>query len=193
MVDSPAQVTSPTLSELYREGVKAFRGFLQALSEDDCRVIHLEQVHLPDLLDEYGRIHIWGSTFIAQKKYDPSAGSDHDSTSSVSAESDVDSDDDVKYQNNRMPKIRLLVQLILEQIGSLFDFSALRRRQKITDKHIISIDSKPHVSAPSNSDTLPLSTCLTSADESHVTEKVFQDPDANEGAVLGVGKADENN
>lgn len=60
MVDSPAQATSPTLSELYREGVKAFRGFLQALSEDNCRVIHLEQVHLPDLLDEYGRIHIWG-------------------------------------------------------------------------------------------------------------------------------------
>lgn len=91
-----------------------------------------------------------------------------------------------------MPKICLLVQLILEQIRSLFDFSALRRRQKTTDKHIISTDSKPHVSAPSNSDTVPLSTCLSSTDESHVAEKVFQDPDANEGAVLGAGKADEN-
>lgn len=78
-----------------------------------------------------------------------------------------------------MPKIRLLVQLILEQIGSLYDFSALRRSQTITDKHLIFIVSKPHVSTPSDSDTLPLSTCLSSTDESHVAEKVFQDPDAN--------------
>ncbi|KAF5122309.1 hypothetical protein E5D57_012786 [Metarhizium anisopliae] len=147
MAGYSANVTGPTLSESYREGLELFREFLLALSEDDCRVIHLEQ-------------------------YDPIAGSDHDSISSVSADSDIDSDGDVKYQYNRMPKIRLLVQQILEQIRSLYDLSALLRRQKITDKYISSIDSKP--SAPGNSSNLPLSICLSSADESHVVEKVLQ-------------------
>lgn len=73
-----------------------------------------------------------------------------------------------------MPKIRLLVQQILEQIALLYDLSALLRRPRITDKYISSIDSKSHVSAPGNPDTLPLSMCLSSADESHVVEKVLQ-------------------
>ena len=40
--------------------MQAFREFLLALGEGDCRVIHLEQVHLPDILEEYGRARIWG-------------------------------------------------------------------------------------------------------------------------------------
>ncbi|MBE3049595.1 hypothetical protein IMZ48_45295 [Candidatus Bathyarchaeota archaeon] len=31
-----------------------------ALSEENCRVVHLEQVNVPAILDEYGRAKIWG-------------------------------------------------------------------------------------------------------------------------------------
>lgn len=60
MAGYSTNVTSPTLSESYQEGLKSFRAFLLALSEEGCRVIQLEQVHLPDLLEECGRIKIWG-------------------------------------------------------------------------------------------------------------------------------------
>jgi len=73
-----------------------------------------------------------------------------------------------------MPKIRLLVQQMLEQIQSLYDLSSLLRRPKIADKYIRSINSKSNTAKLSDSDTLPLSVGFSSSDESHIVEKVLQ-------------------
>ncbi|RMJ14895.1 hypothetical protein CDV36_005439 [Fusarium kuroshium] len=118
------------------------------------------------------------STSIAERKYDPVLGSDQDSISSVSADdsdsdsgSGSDSDDDGQPRRNRMPKIRLLVQQITDQIRSLYDLSSLLRRPRITDKYIRSVSSK---SPTATSDTLPLMVSFSKLDESHIIEKVLQ-------------------
>lgn len=100
--------------------------------------------------------------------------SDYDSISSVSADSDSDSNDDRKKQQYRMPKIRLLVQQTLEQIRSLYELSALLRRPKIADKFIRSVNSKPHIATLNSPDHLPLSVGFSRFDETHVVEKVLQ-------------------
>jgi hypothetical protein len=51
---------APSLSESYGECIQSFGRFLLALSKEDCCVIHLEQIHLPEILEEYGRVKIWG-------------------------------------------------------------------------------------------------------------------------------------
>ncbi|KAI8719837.1 C2H2-type domain-containing protein [Fusarium sp. LHS14.1] len=119
---------------------------------------------------------------IAERKYDPLLGPDHDSISSVSADdsdsgsgsysdSDTDSDDDGQPRPKRMPKICLLVRQIADQIRSLYDLSSLLRRPRIADKYIRSVGSK---SCIATSDTLPLMVSFNKLDESHVIEKVLQ-------------------
>lgn len=49
-----------SLSELYIECIQSFAEFLVVLDEKDCRVICLQQVHLPEILEEYGRVKVWG-------------------------------------------------------------------------------------------------------------------------------------
>ncbi|KAJ5598652.1 hypothetical protein N7537_008736 [Penicillium hordei] len=53
-------VSGPSLSELYIECIQSFGEFLLALSDKDCRVICLGQVHLSEILEEYGRTKVWG-------------------------------------------------------------------------------------------------------------------------------------
>lgn len=60
MEGSSAPADPASLCESYQKCIDAFRTFILALGEDSCRVIHLEQVHLPDILDQYGRAKIWG-------------------------------------------------------------------------------------------------------------------------------------
>lgn len=60
MAGFPIQENDPSLSELYIECIKSIGIFLMALSEENCRVIWLEQVHLQGILEEYGRMKIWG-------------------------------------------------------------------------------------------------------------------------------------
>lgn len=55
------QVSGPSLSQSYLDCIQSFSSFVLALSEDNCLVIRLEQVHLPDILEEYGRTRIWGN------------------------------------------------------------------------------------------------------------------------------------
>ncbi|KAJ3471850.1 hypothetical protein MRS44_001949 [Fusarium solani] len=132
--------------------------------------------HDNDLKDLVEAIFMRLATFIAEKKYDPVIGSDHDSISSVSADdsdtgSDSGSDADDQPRRNRMPKIRLLVQQITDQIRSLYDLSSLLQRPRIADKYIRSVSSKSHTAA---SDTLPLMVCFSKLDESHAIEKILQ-------------------
>ncbi|KAJ5773290.1 C2H2 type zinc finger domain protein [Penicillium paradoxum] len=222
MTDLSARASGPPLSESYLECIQSFGLFVQALSEDDCRVVHLEQIQLSEILEGYGRIKIWGdqskaelparargslddtlrhddelrslvqgiltrlkailgqgkshnsTTYIARRKYDPAVGSDHDSISSVSANSDSDSDEGGEHQRHRMPKICLLVQQTLEQIRSLFDLSALLRRPKIADKYIRSVDSKSHTATLSDPEILPINLGFSSSDEGHIVEKMLQ-------------------
>jgi hypothetical protein len=54
------RASSPSLSELYVECIQSFGEYLLVLSEKDCRVIRLGQVHLPEILEEYGRTKVWG-------------------------------------------------------------------------------------------------------------------------------------
>jgi hypothetical protein len=53
-------VSGSSLSELYIECIQSFGEFLLVLSEKDCRIICLGQVHLSKILEEYGRIKVWG-------------------------------------------------------------------------------------------------------------------------------------
>lgn len=114
------------------------------------------------------------ATYIAGRKHNPVLGSDHDSISSVSADSDSGSNDDGEHQHYRMPKIRLLVQQTLEQIRSLYDMSALLRRPKIADKYIRSVNSRSHIATLNKPDHLPLSVGFSRSDEAHIVEKVLQ-------------------
>lgn len=60
MTGLTAPDSGSSLSESYIECIQSFGKFVLALDEKDCRVIHLEQVDLPEILEEYGRIKIWG-------------------------------------------------------------------------------------------------------------------------------------
>jgi len=73
-----------------------------------------------------------------------------------------------------MPRIRLLIQQILEQIQSLYDLSALLRRPKITDKYIRSMKSKNGPGTNDSPDAIPLGVALDIADERHGIEKIAQ-------------------
>ncbi|RYP17412.1 hypothetical protein DL765_004542 [Monosporascus sp. GIB2] len=114
------------------------------------------------------------ATSIARKKFDLVVGSENDSTSSASTDTDFSSDDVGEYRSRRVPKICLLVQQIFEQVRSLYDLSSLLRRPNTADKYIRSTPSKPDTAALGDSDTLPLSVGFSSSDESHVLEKVLQ-------------------
>ncbi|KAL6359034.1 hypothetical protein LRP88_09232 [Fusarium phalaenopsidis] len=119
------------------------------------------------------------ATSIAERKCDPVIGSDQDSISSVSADdsdtdSDPDLDDDGQPRPKRMPKIRLLVQQIADQIRSLYDLSSLLRRPRIADKYLRSVNSKSHTTASDQPVTLPLMVSFSKLDESHIIEKVLQ-------------------
>ena len=60
MAGSSTAANPASLSEWYEDCMQAFREFLLALGETNCRAIRLEQVHLPEILEEYGRAKIWG-------------------------------------------------------------------------------------------------------------------------------------
>ncbi|KAF4336913.1 transcriptional repressor tup1 [Fusarium beomiforme] len=209
------QPGATSLSKLYSECMRHFQSFLLTLSETDCRVIHLGQVVLPEILEQYGRIKIWGdqskadfperargslddtlrkdeelrslvqailrrleglltqATNIASRKYDPDMGSDYDSISSVSADSDSSSLNEEEDTGNRMPKICLLVNQITEQIRSLFDLSALLRRPKVKDKYIRSIGSEK-TSNLDSSETSSLASAFIGLDERHIVQKTLQ-------------------
>ncbi|KAJ6178050.1 C2H2 type zinc finger domain protein [Penicillium mononematosum] len=73
-----------------------------------------------------------------------------------------------------MPKIRLLVQQMLEQIRSLYELSALLRRPKISDKYIRSVNSNSKGATLNDQDSLPLDVSFSHYDEGHIVEKVLQ-------------------
>jgi hypothetical protein len=114
------------------------------------------------------------ATCIAKRKYDLVVGSERDSISSVSADSDSDSNEDGDNQPHRVPKIRLLVQQVLEQVRSLYELSALLRRPKVADKYIRSVNSKSNTATMGDRDSLPLNVCFSNFDEDHIMEKVLQ-------------------
>ena len=60
MASSSASAAPAPLSELYGTCMDAFKNLLLSLGKKDCRVVRLEQVHLPAILEEYGRAKIWG-------------------------------------------------------------------------------------------------------------------------------------
>lgn len=60
MMALSTRAPGPSLSELYQECIQSFGEFLLVLSEKDCRVIHLKQVHLSEIMEEYGRTKVWG-------------------------------------------------------------------------------------------------------------------------------------
>ncbi|KAM7210735.1 C2H2 type zinc finger domain protein [Rhypophila decipiens] len=115
---------------------------------------------------------------VAKRKWDSGAGTDQDSVSSVSAESssDLDSDaDDRVRPRQTMPKIKLLVRQIFEQIQSLYDLSSLLRRPKIVDRYIRSLPkSGTRTVTESFPEELTLSAAFAIWDEKHVHEKLQQ-------------------
>ncbi|KAM0418719.1 hypothetical protein ACHAPT_012317 [Fusarium lateritium] len=51
---------APSLSKSYAECIRLFEAFLWALKDENCRVVHLKQVSLIEMSDNYGRARIWG-------------------------------------------------------------------------------------------------------------------------------------
>src|SRR5690606_39439181 len=100
------------------------------------------------------------------------------SISSVSVDSDATTDDDAedngRHPRRSMPKIRLLVQQIVEQIRSLYDLSSLLRRPGVLDRYIRSVSSRSNAPTSTDPDVLMPSAGFHTSDESHVLEKVLQ-------------------
>lgn len=67
---------APSLSESYLECIRSFGSFVLALSEDSCHVIHLERVHLSEILettgDAPGSRRIWTDTCLTSELNYPS-------------------------------------------------------------------------------------------------------------------------
>ncbi|KAI0443545.1 hypothetical protein F4803DRAFT_307094 [Xylaria telfairii] len=203
---------NPSLSELYFESIGSFAKFVLALSQPDCDAICRNEVHLPQIFEQYGRTKIWGdqskadlpasargslddtlrhdddlkslvrsilqrlklllqqAILIAQRKYDPGRETDQDSISSVS-DSDYSTDNEDESQRRKMPKIRLFVQQIADQIQSLHEISALLRRPTVTNKFIRSVNVRPEAIS---TDELRLSDAFGLFDEYHILEKVLE-------------------
>ncbi|KAF2798222.1 hypothetical protein K505DRAFT_357751, partial [Melanomma pulvis-pyrius CBS 109.77] len=155
---------------------------------ENCCTIRLEQVHLPELLEEYGRTMIWGD----QTKADLPAGA------RGSLDDTLRHDDELKH----------LVQAILMRLRALLQYPSpkgsmipmrdritirsavlaptririrmiiantnVRGSQRSVYKYIRSINSKPNTATLSDSDTLPLDVAFSSSDKSHIVEKVLQ-------------------
>ncbi|KAI2618440.1 hypothetical protein GGR54DRAFT_605477 [Hypoxylon sp. NC1633] len=96
---TPRHEAVPSLSNLYAKCIDSFGRFVLALTEDNCRVIRLEQVHLPEILEEYGRTKIWG-----------------DQTKAVLPARARGSLDDILRQDD---ELRRLVQGILQRLTAL--------------------------------------------------------------------------
>lgn len=107
---------------------------------------------------------------IAQRKYDLRRDTDQDSISSVS-DSDYSTDSEDESRCRKMPKIRLFVQQITDQVQSLHEISALLRRPTVTNKFIRSINVRPEATS---TDNLRLSDAFGLFDENHILEKVLQ-------------------
>lgn len=58
--EATATTTAPSLSKSYSECLQRFQEFMVALNDKYCRVVHLKQVDVNVILDEYGRAKIWG-------------------------------------------------------------------------------------------------------------------------------------
>lgn len=89
---------------------------------------------------EYHKIHTNNrtATLFTEKKYDPGREIDQDSTSSVS-DSDYSTENEDEPRSRRIPRVRMFVRQITDQIRSLYDISSLLRRPVlITEKSICS-------------------------------------------------------
>ncbi|KAI8632051.1 hypothetical protein F5Y19DRAFT_422956 [Xylariaceae sp. FL1651] len=113
------------------------------------------------------------ATHIAQRKYNPAQDIDQDSISSVS-DSDCSTDNEDASQRRKMPKIRLFVQQIADQIRSLHDISSLLRRPTVTNKFIRSVNVEPKITTLQGLDDLHLDGAFELYDAKHILEKVLQ-------------------
>ncbi|KAJ2990938.1 hypothetical protein NUW58_g2713 [Xylaria curta] len=119
------------------------------------------------------KLLLWQATHIAQRKYDVGGDVDHGSVSSVT-DSDYSTDDEDESQRRTMPKIRLLVQHIADQIRSLHEISSLLRRPTVTNKSIHSINTGVEEITLQGSDHVPLNRAFEVFDNNHILEKVLQ-------------------
>ncbi|KAI1822191.1 hypothetical protein F4861DRAFT_410031 [Xylaria intraflava] len=111
--------------------------------------------------------------YIAERKYDPEDDMDRDSISSVS-DSDYSTDDGDEPQHHRIPKIRLLVRQIADQIRSLHDISSLLRRPTVSDKFIRSKKADPKAATLQEPDRFYPDGIFGIFDYNHIFEKVLQ-------------------
>lgn len=52
--------SQPSLAITFSRCLSSYKRLLFALNKDNCRVIRLNQVNLQEILEEYGRLRIWG-------------------------------------------------------------------------------------------------------------------------------------
>ncbi|KAI0906062.1 hypothetical protein F4823DRAFT_627358 [Ustulina deusta] len=114
------------------------------------------------------------TTHIAQRKYDPGRDIDQESISSVS-DSDYSTENENESQRRKMPKARLFVRQIGDQIQSLQEISSLLRRPTVRNKFIRSTNAAGLEANPLRGvDNLHLNDAFRLFDDNHVLEKVLQ-------------------
>ncbi|TGJ82701.1 hypothetical protein E0Z10_g6057 [Xylaria hypoxylon] len=113
------------------------------------------------------------STHIARRKYDPGRDTDQNSVSSVS-DSDYSTDNEDESQRRKMPKVRLFVQQIADQIRSLYEISSLLRRPTVTNKFIRSVNIGLEADTLQGLDNIHINSAFGIFDNSHIIEKVLQ-------------------
>lgn len=117
------------------------------------------------------RTNVATATPIADRKHNPARDADQDSVSSVS-DSDCSTDNEGEPQCRKIPKIRLFLNQIKEQIRSLYEISSLLRRPTVTDKFIHSKKADLEASTLPGLDNIDLSAAFQSFDSDHILEKM---------------------
>lgn len=90
-----------SIANRYSASIDAFRQLLFALGADDCRAVHLRQIEAPELMDEFGRLQVWG-----------------DQSHANLPERARGSLDDILRHNDTLKRV---VQGILDQLRNLLD------------------------------------------------------------------------
>ena len=57
---NPLNFSAKAISETYIDCIQLCRRLLYSLGDQSCRVIRLKQASLERVLDEYGRLQVWG-------------------------------------------------------------------------------------------------------------------------------------
>jgi hypothetical protein len=115
------------------------------------------------------------ATTLAKAKSGDTVGSDYDSVSTASTDSDLDGYDDyIRRQSRQTINLSSSIRQVSEQIRLLYDLSSILRRPKVVDRYISSVASKSNMLRRDDPDEASLGFSFRELDDSHIAEKLLQ-------------------